>query len=162
MALITCYECSTEISDQAAACPKCGAPQSKKMREAAYAKTPEGKKQKLNVLVFWLMLVALVIAIVAYNVSRSMSVPRGTASAAPASDYVKQPWRLDPNFDIAKTLAANNAAGCGQFKFREHPSMNGEYLVYCTRDGSSWQSYLVWPRTGKVLGPHRPAAQIPG
>ena len=28
MALIKCYECSKEISDQAAACPQCGAPKS--------------------------------------------------------------------------------------------------------------------------------------
>ncbi|WP_152563382.1 zinc ribbon domain-containing protein [Ruegeria halocynthiae] len=27
MALTTCYECKTEISDQATACPNCGAPQ---------------------------------------------------------------------------------------------------------------------------------------
>jgi DNA-directed RNA polymerase subunit RPC12/RpoP len=30
MALVTCPECGTEVSDQAKACPKCGAPVGKK------------------------------------------------------------------------------------------------------------------------------------
>lgn len=57
MALINCYECGTEISDQAAACPKCGAAQTKRAKVKAtkaakdkareeFAKTPEGKKQQ--------------------------------------------------------------------------------------------------------------------
>ena len=56
MAMIKCYECGADVSDQAQACPHCGAVQSWQARAKAaqkakiqasieYNKTPEGKKQ---------------------------------------------------------------------------------------------------------------------
>ena len=33
MALIPCYECEKEISDKAAACPRCGAPKEEQLPE---------------------------------------------------------------------------------------------------------------------------------
>ena len=57
MAIIQCYECGADVSDQAQSCPHCGAVQSKWARVKAeqkaktqaaieYAKTPEGKKKQ--------------------------------------------------------------------------------------------------------------------
>lgn len=69
MALITCYECGAEISDQAKTCPKCGAGQTKRARAAAdkkakraaalaFAQTPEGKRKKRRDLFVGLLVLA--------------------------------------------------------------------------------------------------------
>lgn len=44
-----------------------------------------------------------------------------------------------------------------QFKYRQHPSISD--LVQCVQGGTDGQIYLVWPRTGTVLGANRPTAQ---
>ena len=42
MALIKCYECEKEISDQAPACPHCGAPKEEQPPQAEEVEIPEG------------------------------------------------------------------------------------------------------------------------
>ena len=42
MALIKCYECEKEISDQAPACPHCGAPKEEQLPELEEAEILEG------------------------------------------------------------------------------------------------------------------------
>lgn len=70
------------------------------------------------------------------------------------------PWREDFNLNISKALGAKSVSGCGQYKFRESSRDSGEYLVYCTRDGASWVSYVVWTKTGAVLGPNSPDGSL--
>ena len=51
------------------------------------------------------------------------------------------------------TLAKNSIEGCGEFYQKMNTHYQGEFAVGCTRDGANWDGYLVWPMTGKVLGP---------
>lgn len=80
---------------------------------------------------------------------------------APIQDRYSGPWKEDFNLPISKALAQNSVRGCGQFKYRESRFNRGEYLVYCTRDGSNWTAYLVWTSIAKITGPHQISASIP-
>ena len=64
-------------------------------------------------------------------------------------------WRLHgPAFDqIATTLAQNRIRGCGEFyyKLANGEKDPGEALVYCTRNGRDWDSYLVFYKIGNVM-----------
>ena len=60
-------------------------------------------------------------------------------------------WSEDFSPEISRTLAAKGISGCGQYRF--HSAGAGEYVVQCTRDGSTWVEYRVFPRTGDVIGP---------
>ncbi len=54
MALISCYECTKEISDTAASCPNCGAPSARHQASAVrYQKKQVGPLRKLAIIVFW-------------------------------------------------------------------------------------------------------------
>lgn len=79
----------------------------------------------------------------------------------PLQDRYPGPWKDDPNLSISKALAQNSVRGCGEFKYRESRLNRGEYLVYCTRDGSNWTAYLVWTSIAKITGPHQISASIP-
>ncbi|MEO7953026.1 MAG: hypothetical protein ABIR35_02885 [Polaromonas sp.] len=63
-------------------------------------------------------------------------------------------WSTAFNARITKALASNGITGCGEYKHRESSVDRDEFLVYCTRDGLNWRSYLVWSNTGSVTGPH--------
>lgn len=75
MALITCGECSKEISDQAAACPSCGAPRkgSPKQQDAKPAKSSLGA-------VKWL--IAIMFGIFVFNVATDYQDYSGSTSKA--------------------------------------------------------------------------------
>jgi len=80
----------------------------------------------------------------------------GNSRDIPLSERYPGPWQEDFNMGITKALAAKGICDCGQYKYRESSRDKGEYLVYCTRDGSNWTAYLVWPSIGEVTGPHTP------
>ena len=67
-------------------------------------------------------------------------------------------WRTDFHVGISRALAQNKIRDCGEFKYKPSantPSGNiGEYLVRCTRNGTTWQSYLVWAGIDNVMGPY--------
>lgn len=46
MALISCYECKSEISDLASSCPKCGAPQGKSRAQDTQTEKTAKKEEK--------------------------------------------------------------------------------------------------------------------
>ncbi len=104
---------------------------------------------------YWGVIVGLFGLMLASQISKTMMLFSGTGPGL-GPEYMNQPWREDANADITKTLAGAKASGCEQFRYREHPTANGEFLVHCTTDGTNWQAYLVWPQTGKVLGPLQP------
>ena len=64
-------------------------------------------------------------------------------------------WHTSFSIPISKVLVKNKITSCGEYKYRPSSLNPGEYLVYCTRDGESWTSYIVWPNIGKASGPHR-------
>lgn len=57
MALIKCPECSTEVSDQADACPKCAYPIAKPAANKVQTVEQTGKKFKLQTLLSILMII---------------------------------------------------------------------------------------------------------
>ncbi len=61
------------------------------------------------------------------------------------------------NVDISRTLVKNNVGGCGQYMFRASAFDRDEYMVHCSRDGSTWTAYIVWPSINKVQGPLQPS-----
>lgn len=68
------------------------------------------------------------------------------------------PWRQDSPAELNITLGNNRVRGCGEFYFRTRHGEAGkyaEYLVYCTGDGNSWTTYIVFPSVNKVVGPGR-------
>ena len=59
MALITCTECAAEVSDRAAACPKCGNPLAvKPERSAAYTYMPPPPEEKSGGWLKWVVIAA--------------------------------------------------------------------------------------------------------
>lgn len=76
-----------------------------------------------------------------------------------AADY-SGTWQSNAPANIIRTLAVNNVQGCGEFHHKPNIRNSGEYLVYCTPDGRTWTSYLVWPNVERVSGPARPDANI--
>jgi rRNA maturation endonuclease Nob1 len=86
MALITCSECRTEISDQALVCPKCGAPK--------IALPPKKKKSAIGSLLWALAIVAAIgIAISSGGPSGSDGTARPTRWKPSAKEIADQPER---------------------------------------------------------------------
>ena len=59
-------------------------------------------------------------------------------------------WSSSFNLDIAKTLAANNIRGCGEFRFRENMTDKTDFIVKCNADGKNWVQYRVSTSKNKV------------
>ena len=103
----------------------------------------------------WVLLGAFALFMLGHNVNQARKFFSGEDMGVP-SEFAEQAWQDGPHPDIEKTLAANHATGCERFKNRENPVIRQEYLVHCTSDGTTWQAWLVWPRTGKTYGPRDP------
>lgn len=63
-------------------------------------------------------------------------------------------WSDAPNVGIARALGKNSVNGCGEYYYRAAAGSTSEFLVYCTRNGTTWTSYLVWPLIEKIMGPY--------
>ena len=61
-------------------------------------------------------------------------------------------WFSDFNVAISKALAANDAHGCGEYRYLSLDS-DDEYLVECF-DGMRKRWYRVFPKIESVLGPY--------
>ena len=86
------------------------------------------------------------------------------ALAAHAADFASQypgPWSSAANAAISKALVKGGATGCGEYYYKASSQSADEYLVYCTRDGKNWVAWLVWPAIGNVIGPNKPAKDMP-
>lgn len=92
----------------------------------------------------------------------------GEPSTSPKPTTISEeypgPWREDTNIGISKALVQRNISGCGQYKYRQFYDGTKNYLVYCTRDGSNWLAYKVWPRetlSSDVMGPYKTESSLP-
>ncbi|MCR6654676.1 MAG: hypothetical protein NVV63_02445 [Opitutus sp.] len=114
------------------------------------APTKEKRPSKVLVAVFALAACGAIIA--------HFFAPPASERPPPASVASKfeRTWRTDFHFGISKALAANHVSGCGELKYKQRADGSSEFVVYCTRDGHVWQSYLVWPSIQKVMGPYPP------
>ena len=85
-------------------------------------------------------------------------------SEPPPSQRYPGPWiDVTTNLDLMRTLDANQVRGCGEMMGKVAKGTEGkhaEYLLYCTRDGTNWAAWLVWPAIGKVSGPSQTYLEI--
>jgi hypothetical protein len=58
------------------------------------------------------------------------------------------------NKNIAIALSQSGVRGCGYLVWKKHPKQDGEYLVFCSRDGEDWRSYTVWLPSKKAQSGH--------
>jgi hypothetical protein len=86
------------------------------------------------------------------GVLAAMAVLTGCTKELTYAEQYPGPWQPATG-EVAVTLAKNHAQGCGEFYQKPHVSSQGEFLVACTRDGQTWMGYMVWPATGRILGP---------
>lgn len=81
-------------------------------------------------------------------------IPRGSPSGtAPVAGRFPGAWSTAPDSAISAVIVGNGITGCGEYRHKQDGARSGEYLVQCSRDGSNWRSYLVWPAIGKATGP---------
>lgn len=70
-------------------------------------------------------------------------------------DYNYQPeWREPLKSDIneiSRILVKNNIVGCGEYFVKDRLNDPSEHLVACTSDGVSFNYYIVFTNTEKVL-----------
>lgn len=104
---------------------------------------------------------ALIVAMGAFFSGRWLldTASNPTQSGEISQDYLGK-WRSDANSDIIRTLMSHSVRGCGEFYYKPSTWNNGEYLVYCTRDGETWSAYLVWPNIDRINGPSMPEPSI--
>ena len=100
MAIIQCYECGADVSDQAQSCPHCGAVQSKWARVKAeqkaktqaaieYAKTPEGKKkQRIKFAAFAAIAVVFLILMATRGENKGAMNEKPAAAAIPPEQKI--------------------------------------------------------------------------
>lgn len=65
MALIACRECSKQISDQAAACPHCGMPQTPATQSIQEAQPLQAPKKEVSIWVWVIVVPAVCLAVAA-------------------------------------------------------------------------------------------------
>lgn len=67
------------------------------------------------------------------------------------------PWK-DPNsgelIKIGRVLLGKGIKGCGEYYVRASSQDQGEYLISCTSNGTTWTYYLVWTEANEVIGPY--------
>lgn len=90
----------------------------------------------------------------------SRTAAESTRGSGELADDYPGAWQSDAPGNIIRALAVNNVRGCGEFHHKASVRNSGEYLVYCTRDGQTWTSYLVWPNVDRISGPARPDPKI--
>lgn len=151
MALVSCRECSKEVSGEAKTCPHCG------------VNAPWQIKQDPT---FPLVMLAIAAVLLIYNFLFGEDDVSNTAQKAAQPTKVSQHqestlaskyeanWNTSPLLAISQSLVKSKIRNCGEYKYKQSRTHQGEYVVYCTRDGTNWVSYLVWTGTKKVMGPY--------
>ncbi|RPD42743.1 hypothetical protein [Chitinophaga barathri] len=73
----------------------------------------------------------------------------------PTDDKYVKNWSSSSEapIGVARAFVKNNNRDCGEFYIRESKESSGEYLVACSRDGETWNYYIVWASIEKVMGP---------
>lgn len=178
MALIKCSECQRDISDKAEFCPGCGLPMSNKSKLTVENSKPElesavsdNKSEDVDgsgcfglSLIILVLLILVLIAKCSSNSDSAKVTGYSSAASISASERYPGPWMDDGNPEIIRALISNKIEGCGEFQYRKSYDNTSEYLVYCTRDGKNWVSYIVFPRDildSDVQGPYRIDPSIP-
>ena len=146
MSLGACKECGKKVSSSAKTCPSCG------------VKKPYKREGKNLTLLDYGIIVAVFVAMMIFftqssnNEKSSENLNRDTSLAT----KYESKWHTGAHLKISQALVNNKIRNCGEYKYKQSRTHKGEYVVYCTRDGANWTSYLVWTGTKKVMGPYDP------
>jgi len=106
--------------------------------------------------------VGLMVAAVGVEMTREPAeVGSQRVVRAPSAADFGSAWRRDSHVDLQRTLAANKVEDCADMAYRPHRTIHGEYLVYCTRNGRSWTSWVVSTGAQRVSGPFPPDPLMP-
>lgn len=112
----------------------------------------------------WVRWAAIGLAIAAFIVAGLQERPDDTVQRsikAPVAGDYQGSWRSKSHLDLEKTLTAHHVDGCGLMAYRAHRTVQGQYLVYCSKDGRRWTAWLAWPGAQKVMGPYAPDPLVP-
>ena len=119
------------------------------------AKTPAATIGKLRT-IFWTAVAVLGMIII----SALFGSREPAKEILPRVEYAGE-WSDNVHLPIAKALVKNSVRFCGEFYWRQSTISKGQYLVLCSMDGSTWRSYLVWDKSGDVMGPYDTPQDLP-
>jgi len=140
MSLIECSECKKEMSDKAASCPNCGAPNTMANKQSSESKSGAGR---LIAIVIGAFVLLLAIAMCGRGASNH-------SSSSPSSENLSK--KVDPESNQAMAALINmNGCLCAKVTSVRHVS-GDTYFVDCVemRDGSGTTHYSVDLGTGKI------------
>lgn len=147
MALGSCKECGQQVSSGAKTCPHCGV-------KKPYKKIPR-KATLYDFTILMVVLVAMLIMVYRSDNNEGSSENVTQSRGASIGSKYESRWHTDVHLEISQALVKSEIRNCGEYKYKQSRTHQGEYVVYCTRDGTNWVSYLVWTGTKKVMGPYK-------
>jgi hypothetical protein len=119
-------------------------------------KTPAANIARLRTL-FWTAAAVLGMIFITVMVDNRMEP---TKEVPPRIEYAGD-WNGKFHLQIAKALVKNSVKFCSEFYWRQSTISNGQYMVLCSMDGSTWRAYLVWALSGDVMGPYDAPQDLP-
>jgi|GEM_PF-1635961 len=146
MSLGACKECGKEVSSSAKTCPSCGV-------KKPYKSKGKNLTSFDGVIIVTLFVVAVILTNHSSKYDKDSKNLTPSTEASLASKY-ESSWHTDVHLKISQALVKSKIRNCGEYKYKQSRTHQGEYVVYCTRDGTNWISYLVWTGTKKVMGPY--------
>ncbi len=93
-----------------------------------------------------------------------------TACEPSPSDRFPGPWVEERSAPINRVLVSHNISGCENLVYRHSDISSGpldprgDFLVYCSPDGTSWTAYIASPglaRERSLIGPFAIYADVP-
>jgi ferric-dicitrate binding protein FerR (iron transport regulator) len=117
MALIECRECGREISDQASACPGCGAPVALEAPKAAQVPPPAPRRSSNNAVNALLAIIVVILAAIAFVVASDGGVQIGSTYRGTVRGFETKGGPLvlpDLDTPLDEALSANRANRTGR------------------------------------------------
>jgi DNA-directed RNA polymerase subunit RPC12/RpoP len=141
MALIKCPDCGTEVSDAAAACPKCARPISAKPVQTRYAGTQTVRTRPATSPVTWgcltIILLGLAVGIVPIILGPGGGEPAQVAASAPFAFQEVESWDIPAGgrgrvlvIDSARSNEADLRALGDFLRAEMAPHLNAVVMVY--------------------------------
>jgi hypothetical protein len=70
-------------------------------------------------------------------------------------------WHDGTHLGITKALNQRGIRMCGEYYWRESTITPGQFMLLCTFSGATWSAYLVWDKSGDVMGPFDAPQDLP-
>jgi len=119
-------------------------------------KTPAATIGRLRT-IFWTALAVLGLIVVSALVGKQ-STP--TKEIPPRIEYAGV-WHDGTHPGITKALSQRGIRMCGEYYWRESTITRGQFMLLCTFSGATWSAYLVWDKSGDVMGPYDAPQDLP-